>query len=119
MDVFLELPTPLLGHCARILISVPPSPAQDKNILKGGSSNVAPSLAATQESLKKAQLEDKLEGKLEHRPDRAELERLGILKGNSNVAPGLLAKQEELKKAQLEDRLERGLEGRPDREEVC
>lgn len=79
---------------------------------------MAPSLAATQESLRKAQLEDRLEGKLEHRPDRAELERLGILKGGSNVAPGLLAKQEELKKAQLEDKLEKGLESRPDREEV-
>ncbi|PWN25448.1 hypothetical protein BDZ90DRAFT_255716 [Jaminaea rosea] len=90
---------------------------QDKNILPN--SNAAPSLLAKQEELRKAQLEDRLADRIEHRPDRAELERLGILKsGSSSIAPGLQAKQEELRKAQLEDRLERELEKRPERTEL-
>lgn len=54
-----------------------------------------------QAELKKAQLEDRLEGKLERRPERDELERLGILK-DQQVAPALQGKLAELERSQLE-----------------
>lgn len=92
-----------------------PCPRQDKNILK--STSLAPSLQSATAQLQKAQLEDRLESKLESRPDREELERIGILK-DGKVAPGLQAKQEELRKAQLEDSLEKELLARRQREEV-
>lgn len=40
---------------------------------------VAPALQAAQAELEKARLEDKLEGRLERRPDREDLERRGIV----------------------------------------
>ena len=40
---------------------------------------VAPALQAAQTELQKAQLEDKLEGRLERRPEREDLERRGIV----------------------------------------
>lgn len=42
-------------------------------------SSVAPALQAAQTELQKAQLEDRLEGRLERRPDREDLERRGIV----------------------------------------
>lgn len=45
------------------------------------SSNIAPSLQAKQEELRKAQLEDQLNAGIEKRPTREQLEAKGILKG--------------------------------------
>lgn len=42
--------------------------------------NVAPALQAKRIELEKQQLEDKLEGRLERRPDREDLERRGIVR---------------------------------------
>lgn len=75
---------------------------EEKNILKGACSvkrvfekcvvvkthgcfaltagNVAPALQAKRIELEKQQLEDKLEGRLERRPDREDLERRGIVR---------------------------------------
>jgi hypothetical protein len=57
---------------------------QEKNILKG--SNVAPALQAAQIELQKAQLEDKLEGRLDRRPERDDLERRGIVSRKNRTA---------------------------------
>ena len=54
--------------------------------LLGTDSTVAPALQAAQTELQKAQLEDKLEGRLERRPDREDLERRGIVSGIVSVA---------------------------------
>lgn len=67
---------------------------KDKNILKEG--NVAPALAATKAELARNQLEDKLEGKLERRPDRDDLVSRGILKTQ------LQDKQDQFVRSQIE-----------------
>lgn len=41
--------------------------------------NVAPSLQAARAELEKRKLEDKLEGRLERRPEKEDLERRGIV----------------------------------------
>lgn len=85
--------------------------------------NVAPALQAVQTELQKARLEDKLEGRLERRPDREDLERRGIVSRQAsapslafadtwppplhqlkdqNVAPALQGKLTELERSQLE-----------------
>ncbi|PWN33088.1 uncharacterized protein FA14DRAFT_81226 [Meira miltonrushii] len=96
---------------------------QDKNILKTG--NLAPALQAASADLQKSQLEDKLEGRLERRPEREELERRGIsglllfaipvqqLK-DQNVAPALQGKMSDLERSQLEDKLGKEFASRPD-----
>lgn len=74
-------------------------------------SNLAPSLQAAQAELAKHQLEDRLEGRLERRPDRDDLVARGILK-DQTVAPALQASRAELEKAQLEVSLRiRGMYG--------
>jgi hypothetical protein len=50
---------------------------------------IAPALQAAHADLQKAQLEDKLEGRLERRPDREDLERRGIV-SRSRMLPSLL-----------------------------
>ena len=50
--------------------------------------NVAPALQAATADLQKSQLEDKLEGRLERRPEREELERRGIVSENSIMSEG-------------------------------
>lgn len=50
--------------------------------------NVAPALQAATADLQKSQLEDKLEGRLERRPEREELERRGIVSENSIMSKG-------------------------------
>ncbi|KAF9912406.1 hypothetical protein EC991_011098 [Linnemannia zychae] len=89
-----------------------PAPEElvEKNILKDP--KIAPALQQHAEELKKSQLEDALNSKLEHRPPAAELIDHNILH-ESNVAPGLQRQAEELKRSQLEDKLAAKIETRP------
>ncbi|KAG0295713.1 hypothetical protein BGZ96_011180 [Linnemannia gamsii] len=82
----------------------------EKNILKDP--KLAPALQQHAEDLKKSQLEDALNSKLEHRPPASELIDHNILH-ESNLAPGLQRQAEELKRSQLEDKLAGKLETRP------
>ncbi|KAI3482291.1 hypothetical protein L1887_55052 [Cichorium endivia] len=65
----------------------------------------------------KVQLTDKLEGRLERRPEKDDLVNRGILKDQS-VAPALQGKKEELERARLGNSLQKELEHRPDPEEL-
>ncbi|KAK3830586.1 MAG: hypothetical protein JOS17DRAFT_746815 [Linnemannia elongata] len=89
-----------------------PAPEElvEKNILKDP--KIAPALQQHAEELKKSQLEDVLNSKLEHRPPASELIDHNILH-ESNVAPGLQKQAEELKRSQLVDKLEGKLDTRP------
>ncbi|KAF9098575.1 hypothetical protein BGX23_005878 [Mortierella sp. AD031] len=89
-----------------------PAPGElvEKNILKD--TKVAPALQQHAEELKKSQLEDALNSKLEHRPPASELIDHNILH-ESNVAPELQKQTEELKRSQLEGKLEAKIEHRP------
>ncbi|KAF9205888.1 hypothetical protein BGZ49_003360 [Haplosporangium sp. Z 27] len=105
-----------------------PAPEElvEKNILKGSSKfhakpqieneivdpKLAPSLQSQAEELKKAQLEDTLNNKLEHRPPVSELVEHNIIH-EPNVAPSLQKHAEELKRSQLEDTLEHKIGQRP------
>ncbi|KAG0270960.1 hypothetical protein BGZ95_001318 [Linnemannia exigua] len=82
----------------------------EKNILK--EQKIAPVLQQHAEELKKSQLEDALNSKLEHRPPASELIDQNILH-ESNVAPALQKQTEELKRSQLEDKLAAKIETRP------
>lgn len=79
--------------------------------------NVAPALQAASSELQRHQIEDKLEGRLERRPEREDLERRGIVRAifsssshcphsslqlkDQSVAPALQGKLSELEKSQL------------------
>ncbi|KAJ3094723.1 hypothetical protein HDU97_007641 [Phlyctochytrium planicorne] len=58
---------------------------EDMNIIRGAGSGVDPSLVETQERLRRAQLENSLEGKLRNRPDIDELQESHILHFNETV----------------------------------
>ncbi|KAF8949402.1 hypothetical protein BGZ47_003814 [Haplosporangium gracile] len=94
-----------------------PAPEElvEKNILK--EPKIAPALQQHAEDLKKSQLEDALNSKLEHRPPASELIDHNILH-ESNVAPELQKQAEELKRWQLENKLAEKLEARPQPSEL-
>ncbi|KAF9387618.1 hypothetical protein BGX21_000501 [Mortierella sp. AD011] len=73
---------------------------------------VAPSLQHQAEELKKAQLEDALSNKLEHRPPVSELIDHNIIH-EPHVAPSLQKQADELKRSQLEDTLVHKIDHRP------
>ncbi|KAG0000607.1 hypothetical protein BGZ79_005735 [Entomortierella chlamydospora] len=73
---------------------------------------VAPSLQHQAEELKKAQLEDALNSKLEHRPPVSELIEHNIIH-EPHVAPSLQKQADELKRSQLEDTLMHKIDHRP------
>ncbi|KAI8833931.1 hypothetical protein BC829DRAFT_371929 [Chytridium lagenaria] len=58
---------------------------EDMNIIRGCNGSVDPSLIETQEKLRRAQLENSLEGKLRNRPDIEELADKQILHFNETV----------------------------------
>jgi len=60
----------------------------------------------------------KLEKRLNERPDKQELVERNIMKDDKGIAPSLVAAREKLERSQLEDKLEHALKTRPKPEEV-